>query len=150
MPTVFVAQGGLKGRTVTTTAGTTYCSFQGIPYAKPPVGPLRFQVRRDHFSIIPTTYSNLFYIKIWEFEHREVFIQTWTFWQIEQRQTFQFNWRIKNQLDACLNKGRPTWWHLLYYVSLLLNMYRMLIHPSSGACDYLVRYTTSPTANPAT
>ena len=39
-----------------------------------------------------------------------------------------------------LNKGRPTWWHLLYYVNLLLNMFQMLIHPSSGACDYLVRY----------
>jgi len=26
----------------------------------------------------------------------------------------------------------------LYY--LLLNMFRMLIHPSSGAYDYLVRY----------
>ena len=39
-----------------------------------------------------------------------------------------------------LNKGRPAWWHLLYYVSLLLKMFRMLIHPSSGACDYLVRY----------
>jgi len=39
-----------------------------------------------------------------------------------------------------LNKGRPTWWHLLYYVNLLLNMFRMLIHPSSGACDYLVHY----------
>jgi len=39
-----------------------------------------------------------------------------------------------------LNKGRPTWWHLLYCVNLLLNMFRMLIHPSSGACNYLVRY----------
>ena len=39
-----------------------------------------------------------------------------------------------------LNKGRPTWWHLLYYVNLLLNMFQMLIHPSSGACDYLLRY----------
>jgi len=38
------------------------------------------------------------------------------------------------------NKGRPTWWHLLHYVNLLLDMFRMLIHPSSGACDYLVRY----------
>jgi len=42
-----------------------------------------------------------------------------------------------------LNKGRPTWWHLLYYVSLLLNMFWMLIHPSSGACNYLVRYCVS-------
>ena len=41
---------------------------------------------------------------------------------------------------CCLNKGRPTWWHSLYYVNLLLNMFRMLIHPSSGACDYLVCY----------
>jgi len=40
-----------------------------------------------------------------------------------------------------LNKGRPTWWHSLYYVNLLLNMFRMLIHPSSGACDYLARYS---------
>jgi len=39
-----------------------------------------------------------------------------------------------------LNKGRPTWWHSLYYVNLLLNMFRKLIHPSSGACDYLVHY----------
>ena len=39
-----------------------------------------------------------------------------------------------------LNKVRPTWWHLLYYVNFLLNMFRMLIHPSSGACDYLVLY----------
>jgi len=39
-----------------------------------------------------------------------------------------------------LNKGRPTWWHFLYYVNLLLNMFQMLIYPSSGACDYLVRY----------
>ena len=39
-----------------------------------------------------------------------------------------------------MNKGRPTWCHLFYYVNLLLNMFRMLIHPSSGACDYLVCY----------
>ena len=39
-----------------------------------------------------------------------------------------------------LNKGRPTWCHLFYYVNLLLNMFQMLVHPSSGACDYLVCY----------
>ena len=52
--------------------------------------------------------------------------------------------RILRVLDRAsswyLNKGRPTWWNLLYYVNLLLNMFRMLIHPSSGACDYFVRY----------
>jgi len=36
-----------------------------------------------------------------------------------------------------LNKGWPTWWHLLYY--LLLNMFQTLIRPSSWACDYLLR-----------
>jgi len=39
-----------------------------------------------------------------------------------------------------LNKGRKSWCQLLYYVNLLLNMFQMLIHPSSGACDCLVRY----------
>jgi len=39
-----------------------------------------------------------------------------------------------------LNKGKPTRWHLLYYVNLLLNMFQMLIHPSSGAFDYLLRF----------
>ena len=61
---------------------------------------------------------------------------------------YSFQWKIQNYilciLDRAsswyLNKGRPTWWHLLYYVNLLLNMFRMLIHPSSGACNYLVRY----------
>jgi len=39
-----------------------------------------------------------------------------------------------------LNKVRPIWCHLFYYVNLLLNIFWMLIHPSSGACDYLVCY----------
>ena len=39
-------------------------------------------------------------------------------------------WTV-HHLDIWI-KGRPTWWHLLYYVNLLLNMFRMLIHPSSG------------------
>jgi len=47
-----------------------------------------------------------------------------------------------------LNKGRPTWCHLFYYVNLLLNMFRMLIQPSSGACDYLVCYCRGSTCIP--
>lgn len=43
--TVTVAQGGLRGKKVTTRTGITYYSFQGIPYCKPPVGPLRFKVK---------------------------------------------------------------------------------------------------------
>nr|AHJ81319.1 carboxylesterase [Locusta migratoria] len=41
--TVTVRQGALRGRVATTHCGKTYYSFQGIPYAKPPVGPLRFK-----------------------------------------------------------------------------------------------------------
>jgi hypothetical protein len=44
---VTVAQGKLRGREATTKSGATYYSFQGIPYAKPPVGSLRFKVRRN-------------------------------------------------------------------------------------------------------
>ena len=38
-----------------------------------------------------------------------------------------------------LNKCRPTTWHLLYYVNLLLSIFQILIYPFSGACDYLLR-----------
>ncbi|KAJ9599104.1 hypothetical protein L9F63_010372, partial [Diploptera punctata] len=40
---VSVVQGKLRGREATTKSGATYYSFQGIPYAKPPTGPLRFR-----------------------------------------------------------------------------------------------------------
>ena len=43
--TVTVAQGELRGKKMTAKTGTTYFSFQGIPYCQPPVGPLRFKVR---------------------------------------------------------------------------------------------------------
>ena len=40
-------------------------------------------------------------------------------------------WWLKNK--------RPTWCHLLFYfTSYVLNMFRTLIYPSSGACDYSV------------
>jgi carboxylesterase type B len=41
---VRVAQGSLRGQKVKTEAGATYYSFHAIPYAKPPVGSLRFKV----------------------------------------------------------------------------------------------------------
>ncbi|GLG95959.1 Esterase FE4 [Gryllus bimaculatus] len=41
---VLTAYGALRGRKVTAKAGNSYFSFQGVPYAKPPVGPLRFKV----------------------------------------------------------------------------------------------------------
>ncbi|XP_049801831.1 esterase E4-like isoform X2 [Schistocerca nitens] len=41
--TATVREGALRGKVTTTHTGKTYYSFQGIPYAKPPVGPLRFK-----------------------------------------------------------------------------------------------------------
>lgn len=41
---VVVQQGKLKGKTGTDYSGNTFYSFQGIPYAKPPTGNLRFKV----------------------------------------------------------------------------------------------------------
>jgi len=40
------------------------------------------------------------------------------------------------QVHEDMNEGWLTRWHLHYY--LLLNMFQTLIHPSSGACDYLL------------
>jgi len=38
-----------------------------------------------------------------------------------------------------LNNKRPTWCHLLFYfTSYVLNMFRTLIYPLSGACDYSI------------
>ncbi|KOB73252.1 Carboxyl/cholinesterase 5BL [Operophtera brumata] len=42
-PVVTVEQGQLQGRVANTPSGKGYYSFQGIPYAKPPLGSLRFK-----------------------------------------------------------------------------------------------------------
>nr|CAD7416654.1 unnamed protein product [Timema poppensis] len=46
-PTVTVAQGTLRGQSVTSSYGLTYNSYLGIPYAQPPVGDLRFKAPQD-------------------------------------------------------------------------------------------------------
>jgi carboxylesterase type B len=43
---VDLAQGTLRGKQTTAKSGFKYYSFKGIPYAKPPVGQLRFKVNR--------------------------------------------------------------------------------------------------------
>ncbi|CAG4948804.1 unnamed protein product [Parnassius apollo] len=42
-PIVRVEQGALQGRVVNSPSGKAFYSFQGIPYAKPPLGSLRFK-----------------------------------------------------------------------------------------------------------
>ncbi|XP_077297270.1 para-nitrobenzyl esterase-like isoform X2 [Arctopsyche grandis] len=42
-PEVTVEQGRLRGCTLTTENGYSYSGFMGIPYAKPPIGELRFR-----------------------------------------------------------------------------------------------------------
>lgn len=44
MPTVNISQGKLKGGEVTTENGFKYYEYLQIPYAKPPMGDLRFKV----------------------------------------------------------------------------------------------------------
>jgi carboxylesterase type B len=43
-PEVTIEQGKLRGSTGTNLRGETFLKFQGIPYAKPPLGELRFKV----------------------------------------------------------------------------------------------------------
>ena len=37
-----------------------------------------------------------------------------------------------------MKNKRPIWYHLLFYFTYVLIMFRTLIYPSSGACDYSV------------
>lgn len=41
---VTIKQGALRGTFETSSEGKAYVSFKGIPYAKPPLGDLRFRV----------------------------------------------------------------------------------------------------------
>lgn len=43
-PVVITRDGALRGFTMTTVSGRPISAFQSIPFAQPPVGPLRFQV----------------------------------------------------------------------------------------------------------
>jgi len=52
---IVLKQGTLKGHRLTTRKGREIFAFQGIPYARPPIGELRFQVRPDILHTFPRT-----------------------------------------------------------------------------------------------
>jgi hypothetical protein len=45
-PIVHIHEGSIRGRTLTSIrSNRTFFAFMGIPYARPPIGELRFKVR---------------------------------------------------------------------------------------------------------
>lgn len=48
-PIISIADGSIRGEKLNSVRGGSYYSFKGIPYAKPPVGDLRFKVRENVF-----------------------------------------------------------------------------------------------------
>lgn len=50
-PTVSTQEGKLRGKVCFDFIGRQYFSFQGIPYAKPPLGQLRFKVIIERFLV---------------------------------------------------------------------------------------------------
>lgn len=50
-----IYQGQIKGSVLKSRDGREFHGFQGIPYAKPPVGDLRFKVSLDILYISITT-----------------------------------------------------------------------------------------------
>ena len=45
-PQVTVVQGALRGLYLTSRKGRQFVGFQGVPYAKPPLGEMRLRVNR--------------------------------------------------------------------------------------------------------
>ncbi|KAJ8939209.1 hypothetical protein NQ314_011197 [Rhamnusium bicolor] len=50
LPEVETPLGKIIGEWRNSNGGIKYAAFEGIPYAKPPIGELRFEVRGQSFS----------------------------------------------------------------------------------------------------
>lgn len=50
-PTVEISEGQLRGKFLEDLDGNKFYAFLGVPYAKPPVGDLRFKVRYPTISV---------------------------------------------------------------------------------------------------
>ena len=73
VPLVTVMQGALRGHYFTSRKGRQFVGFQGVPYAKPPLGELRFRVSRiSRGRVLPTKKCLLFYLNIFRL------INSWT------------------------------------------------------------------------
>lgn len=51
-PVVETRQGQLRGVQLRDHDGKEFFGFKGVPYAKPPVGQLRFEVRKNIFEFV--------------------------------------------------------------------------------------------------
>jgi len=51
-------QGKLTGSSLRSRNGREFKAFQGIPYAKSPIGDLRFKVKHKHLDIIPKCFKH--------------------------------------------------------------------------------------------
>lgn len=54
-PIVKISAGHLLGTTKKSIEGYTYHAFKGVPYAKPPIGKLRFEVKYYRKMLINLT-----------------------------------------------------------------------------------------------
>lgn len=52
LPLVEISNGWVQGTHQTSYNGRVYSSFQGIPYAQPPVGELRFEVIKRNSIVL--------------------------------------------------------------------------------------------------